>query len=440
MTSQALTKQVPLRTSAIFDFYKNVVSLPVIYGAVRIVPIPHDNSGNWFFLADHSAIVTSVTRNGSAYSNWAYHNRADSFGRTISLLETGDEIADDDEIIVNLQGLTDPDDGRLLTNPADVIESLLSEISGYDLSAGRLAAFRDECAAEAITVAGVVDNSAPTLRSTISEIIESIGAMWSLSMPNIARLYPASALPADEMIYGYFSGSPTALGVLDSSGHQADYDESEIITELQIDYSYDWAEGQYGRSIVAQVDNQTLSEYGRRASRIDAKWLTGSAAADLLADRFLKWAGRPKWSIEFKAVSGGVVPVSQIVPGNIINLSAIGSLPTSGNFIVKSAIVDQSSGESTISIEGAVGLIPAVSIVQRSQRSAARDAEFFFRREGETAIINTTPGATVSLNGRAIKADNNGRAFFVNTPPGVYEITITLPGYESIGPIEVTIP
>ena len=94
----------------------------------------------------------------------------------------------------------------------------------------------------------------------------------------------------------------------------------------------------------------------------------------------------------------------------------------------------------TLTIEGAVGRVPDVEIVQRSAQFAEAESEFFFQRQGDAAVINTTAGATVSLNGRTVIADNNGRAFFPDTPPGTYELIITLSGFESIGPLEVKIP
>jgi hypothetical protein len=67
-------------------------------------------------------------------------------------------------------------------------------------------------------------------------------------------------------------------------------------------------------------------------------------------------------------------------------------------------------------------------------------SEFYFVRQGETAVITTTPGATVTLNGQTVIAGADGRAFFPNTPPGTYELRITLAGFNELFLPEVKIP
>lgn len=438
--NQALTRPVPLRTSAVWNEYRDITPLRVGYGEITLNPTQYDNTGRFFFLLDHGVSILSVERNADDYQTYDLHNQADSAGETISLLEIGEPLTDDETLTVKLQGRTDPDSGELITNPAWVLQDLLVNVSGYQIETSRFLAFAEECAQNHITIAGLIDNHQPTLRSTIAEIMQSIGAIWMINSPNMARLFPEPASDPDEIIYAYFENQPTALGVLDSADYRSDYDEAAIITELQIDYDYDWADQEYRQAVVLRADAATFETYGRRVDQIDARWLTSSSAADAMGERVLTWRARPHWQVSFEAIAGGVIPVDQIPDGGKINLTNITRCPIDGTHIVLSKHVDHDSKRTQFTIEGAVGLEPSVEFISRSSRLGAQAAEFFFERQADTAIIRTNPGATVSLNGRAVVADVNGRAFFPDTPPGTYELRITLTGYEEIHMPAVEIP
>lgn len=440
--NQALTRPVPLRTSAGWPEYREIKPLRVGYGELSLTPIQYDTSRHFFFLFDHHTTrITSVTRGGDNYQNYELHNQADDSNKTISLIEIGEELSDDETLTVTLQGSSDPDSGELITNPAWVLYDLLTNVSGYSVERSRFLAFAEECADQSITIAGLIDNHQPTLRATIAEIMQSIGAMWMINGERIARLFPEpQPFNSNEVVYAYFQSALTAQGVLDSSDYQSDYDEAGIITELQVDYGYDWADGGYQQSVTLRADNATVELYGRRAEQIDARWLTSPAAADAMGERVLQWQAMPRWNVNFRAVHGGVVPIRKIPDGGKISISGVVRCPLDGSYIVQSKRVSQSSDNVLLSVEGVVGLQPGVSVIQRSVRSGVSSQEFHIDREGDTAIIRTNPGATVSLNGRVVIADSNGQAFFTDTPPGTYELRITLVGYEEIHMPEVQIP
>lgn len=438
---QALTRKVPLRTSAAWESFAELVTLRVGYGRITITPDQYDKERFFFFLLDHPVTGLSVKRNGEAYSNIEFHNQADETGRAISLLELGEELASDESLTVELLGRRHPDDGRLLENPADILYDLLVNVAGYSIDEERLLDFKAECNAQShpIKIAGVVDNHQPTLRSTIAEIMQSVGAMWALSVPTLARLFPVSEISSNEIVYGYFSGSPDGVGVLDSRGYSAQYDESEIQTQLQISYDYDWSENLHRQSVLLSADRQTIDDEGERPVDIDARWLQSGALADQLGERVLPYLARPRWRVSFDAGYGGVVNSQDIPVGGIIDVTHPSS-PLTSSHVVQRKTVERATLNTTLTIEGAVGRVPDIEIVQRSAQFANAESEFYFQRENDTAVINTNAGATVSLNGRTVIADNNGRAFFPDTPPGTYELVITLSGFDSIGPIEVKIP
>ena len=440
MSRQALTRSVPLRSSALFDNYATVQPLRVGYGQIKLIPIQYDKGRQFWFLLDHACSVQSVTLNDDDYQNYELHNQSDSQGRTISLLETGDAIQDSDTLIVTVNGKTDPDTGLLIENPAYVLHDLLTEVVGYTVEKSRLLEFAAECDAQThpIKIAGLIDNHQPALRSTIVEILQSVGAMWSLSLDRIARLYPGS-IDANERIWGYFQGEPNVSGVLDARNVSSRYEDSEIFTTGQINYDYDWANETYQASVTLQADDRAIEEYGERPITIDARWLNKGALADQLGERLLPYLARPKWKTRFAAGFGGVVSADQIPVGAAINMQHP-MAPINGDIIVQSKRVQRASKATVLEIEAAAGREPSVTIVQRSEQFAPGRQEFFFQRQADTAIIQTNPGATVELNGRPVVADVNGRAFFTNTPPGTYELRITLTGYEEIHMPAVEIP
>lgn len=440
MSRQALTRPVPLRSSALFTNYASVQPLRVGYGQVQLVPIQYDNERHFWFLLDHACSLFDVKLNGEPYQNIEIHNRSDAQGKTISLLETGDAIQDTDTLIVTVAGKTDADSGALIENPAYVLYDLLTDIVGYELERSRFLDFAADCDAQThpIKIAGLIDNHQPALRSTIVELLRSVGAMWSLSLARIARLFPGP-IDANERIWGYFQGQPNALGVLDAQNLSSRFEDSEIYTTCQINYAYDWASESYGASVTLQADDIAIDEYGERPYIVDARWLTSGALADQLGERLLPYLASPKWRTTFTAKHGGVVAPENIPVGGVINLYHP-LAPISGDIIVQKKRLQQASKNTVLDVESGTGREPEVTIVQRSAQFQPNNQTFFFERQADTAIIRTNPGATVSLNGRAVVADVNGRAFFPNTPAGTYELRISLTGYEEIHMPAVEIP
>ena len=332
---QALTRKVPLRTSAAWASFSELVPLRVGYGRITITPDQYDQERFFFFLLDHPVTGLSVKRNGEPYNNIAFHNQADETGRAISLLELGEALAVDETLTVELLGRRHPDDGRLLENPGDVLYDLLANVAGYSVDEERLIDFRAECDAQAhpIKITGIIDNHQPTLRSTIAEIMQSIGAMWALSVPTLARLYP-TGIDSNEIIFGYFAGIPDGVGILDSRNYSAQYDESDIQTQLQISYDYDWSGNRHQQSVLLSTDRQAIDEDGERPIDIDARWLQSGALADQLGERLLPYLARPRWRVSFDAGNGGVFPAEEIPAGGVISITHPSS-PITGHHIIQ---------------------------------------------------------------------------------------------------------
>ena len=189
--SYPLADPVPLRNTTIWGSFKNVQTIPHVYGRVRLSPIPYDKAGKLFVLADHSIQgVDEVRIDEDVIYNWKFKNTLDSSDSPVAMLELGESLAAESSLNVLLRGKVHPVTGVLLTNPADVLWDILANIVGAPVAYSALDRFRIECASYGIEVGGLLDDRTRSIKKQIDLITESIGAIWSGGMPGLARIYP----------------------------------------------------------------------------------------------------------------------------------------------------------------------------------------------------------------------------------------------------------
>lgn len=187
-----LTDTLPLRSSAVWGTVSGApVPLPVGWGRVTVAPIQYSADRRTWLLLDHAiAGVDAVTRDGRKTAAYAWRNDQDSAGHSVALIEFATAVREGEAVAVTLRGRRHPITGALIENPATVIWDLLANIAGLAVAESDLDEFRVQCADLDLTIGGQLDDPDQTVRAAVDQIAASCGAVWSMGMPGIARIYP----------------------------------------------------------------------------------------------------------------------------------------------------------------------------------------------------------------------------------------------------------
>ena len=189
--SYPLAEPIPLRNTTIWGSFKNVQTIPHVYGRVRLGPIPYDSAGKFFVLADHSIQgVDEVQVDGEVIYSWKFKNTLDSSDSPVAMLELGEALVSGSSLVALVRGKVHSVTGVLFTNPADVLWDILANIVGTPITYSDLDRFRVECATYGIEIGGILDDRTRSIKAQLDMITESIGAIWSGGMPGLARIYP----------------------------------------------------------------------------------------------------------------------------------------------------------------------------------------------------------------------------------------------------------
>jgi len=179
-----LSDVLPLRSSAVLDAFREAVALSWNFGDLRYSPqAVVQLSDTRFAWSDLTGTVTGVQIDGQEVQGWNAAPFTDSTGHTLVVIELAAPLPTGAVITATGTGMVSPRTGALIENPADIIEQIIL-LSGYAMSANMrqgLTRLRAECAAEGLTIAGRIANTGAygTLRSTLNEIMRSIGGGWS---------------------------------------------------------------------------------------------------------------------------------------------------------------------------------------------------------------------------------------------------------------------
>ena len=199
-----LSRNIPLRDSTAWGQFATVQAIPRIYGRCTIAPVPYDDTGRLFVVADHPIQgIVSVTADNVAITAYRLYHQADSTGKTVAFLELQTAITiGTTALAATVEGMMNPVTGGLMTNPADVAADLIIWSVGADLVSARLALFASECHRNGIEVHGALTDKTATIRATLDSIMDSAGATWSTAYPDFAMLWPvmvqAEAIDAED--------------------------------------------------------------------------------------------------------------------------------------------------------------------------------------------------------------------------------------------------
>lgn len=178
-----LSRKLPLRDSTAWGRFSSIQSLPRVYGTATLLPVPYDDSGRLFLVADHVIkSVNNVTVDSKDITTYKWFHRTDATGKMVAFIELQTAVTiGTSDIAVNIDGMLNPVTGLLMVNPADVVHDLLQWATGQTININRFAVFASECQREGLEVHGVLNSAEVTIRTALDNILNSCGCSWSSS-------------------------------------------------------------------------------------------------------------------------------------------------------------------------------------------------------------------------------------------------------------------
>ncbi len=168
------------------DFAEDV-TLPHRYGDLRAARFKLIRlSATRFFAADHPMDVQSVYVDDEKTVSWTAALEHDDAGHTWTVVTMAAPVPIEAVLSAAGTGKRNPKTGKLLQNPAEIIEDVM-RLAGRVEDWGQL---RAEAAAAALTIGGSITD-AQSIRAQVDEIAQSVAAIWT---PTMCRLYPAASI------------------------------------------------------------------------------------------------------------------------------------------------------------------------------------------------------------------------------------------------------
>lgn len=136
---------LPLRVAADLPKYRADAAsrvLPWVYGRVTLAPVPLDEAGLEWLVADHPVVAVDAVRSeGKALDGWQLVQRLDETGRAIATLRL--TRAPESELAVQVVGRRDDTSGAVLEHPAAIAADLLRRC-GWAPDADAFQGLRDD--------------------------------------------------------------------------------------------------------------------------------------------------------------------------------------------------------------------------------------------------------------------------------------------------------
>jgi len=329
-----------------------------------------------------------------------------------------------DSISVELIGKLDGADGSVITNPASVLYDLIKNIAGLAITRSQLDGFRVECHNADIEFTGVIGNAGITNRAQADIITKNAGAVWSLGMPDVAKLYPPNITPSD-------ADHDLALAdqsILSSPEPQTSLTSNDIKTVLVINYAWDHVENKATKSL--RLASNSKEAYGTIEETLDLRWIGDAKTALSIGKRLLTYKSRPlnvvRFSVDFAR--------NDVLPGQWISVNHPYNPSADDIMFVTNAEIDPQTQIGTVSAQCNFGESPSVIIDSlSSQFSASGDSLVVRFGNGFATIVARDkdgaplPGALITLDGVTRRADRNGEAVF-QAEPGLHTLRIEAAG------------
>ena len=411
--ARLLSDPLPLRRGAELPWYRTDAVLPWVYGRVRLAPLPLDDTGLEWLLADHPiAAVRAVRDAGTPVEGWELVQRLDPTGHPVAVLRLARPPKG--ALAVDLNGRLDAVTGALLEHPAAICADL---VAACGLPPGDWSALRAHW--PGVRLGGVLARAEP-LREALARVIASVGARWSAAP--LRAWVPDAAAPL------------ATLGPAEIDEGSATADTGELATRLVLTWGWDWAAGAPRGSVVVEAP-EAIAEFGAITVELEAPWIRTARDALALADAELARRARPSWVIEVRIASGEAWR-----PGERVIL-AHPWLPAGPAEITRMAIDE---GERRLTCARPAGPVRRVTALRHGALIEARGAQpvsVSYRDGVATFTIldeDGVPlaGAAVTLDeGETRYTDRLGQVQFA-TQRGVHALLITLSGY---APLEIEV-
>lgn len=407
-----LTDPLPIRRATEMPQYRSDGYLPWVYGRAIVAPVPLDDAGLEWLLADHPVSgVDRVTVGGAASDGWQHINRLDDAGRAIAVLRLTQPPKDGAALAAHVVGRMHPTTGAPIEHPADIAADLLRQC-GWTVTPDAWQGLRDDYPGLAL---GLVIADPATLREALAAVIEPLGAVWSAS-PIMARR-AGSATPTDTL----------DLARIDSVECRAD--STSIATVARITYARDWSDGR-ARAALTLAAPDAIAQYGRIAVDIDLPAVRTARDALAICTRRLQDLARPRWDIDVAAVWRD----DPWQLGDTITLDHPRAPAGAAMITSREAAHDQSSIRLTLTMPA--GPAPRIETLSHSAAiDPAQDATRITYRDGTATFTiaddngNPLAGAAVTLDGIETRnTDRNGQVQF-KTTRGPHTLSVYLAGY-----------
>lgn len=409
-----LSEPLPLRTTRMLGDFADDRVLPHRLGDMRAsrFELVKLTDSEWF-AADHAMTVTDVQIDDESVAGWDQQLRTDGAGNTWTVVRLAAAAPRDSSVTASGTGRLDDRTGRLIENPADVMEYVLR-------LAGRAEIFpqlRAEAAAESLTLAGSLD-ALKSIRSWLDEIAYSCGAIWTTEA---ARLYPTSTVvgPVAEFY------PETAEKVVVES------DVDDTCDVLRVSYDIDGSTDRAAHYI--ELSARPL-RYGGVSKEVTLKWLRTPANAETVGRRMLQRMAGELYAVALTSDQTTIRPCQWARLNNHPQWPIDATSPV-GMVLATDVAPDQNSTEVVLEV---VASTPTVAVTAHSlavPRGTSSALDVVYSNGVATFTITDENGqpirdAFVSLDGgQAKRTDQQGRVSFEATP-GAHVIAVDAAGYE----------
>lgn len=408
-----LSDPLPLRRATDLPGFRSDRVLPWAYGRVTLAPVPLDDAGLEWLLADHAiTALHRVTADAEALTGWQLVQRVDSTGHPIAALRLTQAPKAGATLTAEITGRRHPTTGAALEHPADIAADVLSQC-GWAVPLDAFRGLRDDYPGLAL---GLVFGDEARLREAIAAIIQPLGAIWTAN--------PLSARKA---------GPRTAVGTLDALAAdeiRARAEHTSLATVARVTFAQDWAAGQPRQAITLSAPD-AVAQYGRIPITLDMPAVRTARDALAIGTALLADRARPVWQITASVASSALS--AEVADTLDIDHPWV---PT-GAGVITALEHDTTQGSRTYTITMPAGPAPRIVLDRRSQAidPAAPEPGTILYRDGVATFTITDDtgsplaGAAVTLDGSETRnTDRTGRVQF-KTERGPHTLTVYLAGY-----------
>lgn len=417
-----LSEMLPLRTTRMLGNFAEDKVLPQRFGDLRSARFPLIKlSLTEWFVADHPMPVSNVYIDDEETDGWQQELRSDADGNTWTLVVLEAPAPVSAKISAGGTGRRDPDTGDLITNPADIMEFIMT-LAGRSETFPQ---FKAEAAAAGLLMAGSLDKL-QSIQTWLDEICYSAGAIWT---PEYARLWPISTVSGPIVKLDRLSAENVdVVEVLD--------DTTDI---LRVSYDQDDAAEKPRHYIELTASPK---RFGGVSTEVVLKWCRSPQNAEGIGRRILQRMAGVRYAVTLDTTQ------IDVRPGRWVRLEAHPQWPIPGadpTLMLIGVEVTPDTKETHWSAE-CLASVPTIAVTAHSL-ALARDVEAkasVTTADGVSIFTITDDngkplqGARVSLDGGAPRTtDALGRVAF-QTTLGTHTLFVTAAGFEPFE-LEVTI-